>query len=82
MAWDDRRIETFDQCRLEWDKVRGVVYVHSSAGACLLTVRGLPSCRVDVSLKQGLIEVCVWTSRTGRPKTSVVTMPGPDRPEV
>lgn len=49
-------IEVIEDCQLEWDKTRGVIYVHNRAtGATVLRIGGLePSNRI---LTDGMIDV-------------------------
>lgn len=52
------RIDFFPNCQLEWDKKRGVLYVHNKdTGATILRVCRIPACNLTVTLSDGQIDI-------------------------
>lgn len=48
-------IETIDNCQVEWDKERGVLYVHSSQGITIIRICGMP--KSSMVLSTGSIDI-------------------------
>lgn len=50
--------EVIESCELEWQKERGVLYIHNKAtGATVLRIQGLSTERVVGNLKDGMIDI-------------------------
>ncbi len=51
-------IQVVENCQVEWDKRRGVVYVHNrDTGATVVRISGLPPSRESANLTDGQIDV-------------------------
>ena len=81
---DGPRIELVENCQLEWDKQRGVLYVHNKdTGATVLRICGLPKARNrgsaarwpdrDINVRAGSAAVY-----PGQAREPIVRLPGCD----
>lgn len=53
-------VEIIENCQVEWDKRRGVLYVHNKeTGVTVVRIGSLPACRDDAELKNQLIDIIV-----------------------
>lgn len=60
--------EQIQNCQVEWDKRRGVLYVHNKdTGATVVRISGLPACRDSVTLAKGMIDVHVQEDYVSMP---------------
>jgi hypothetical protein len=50
-------IETIDNCQIEWDKDRGVLYVHSIHGHTLIRICGLDISESTGCIASGLLDI-------------------------
>ena len=59
--------EVLENCQVEWDKGRGVLYVHNKdTGAIVLRLRNLPGCSERCSLINGMMDVRATSAGTTR----------------
>lgn len=50
---ENERIQIVENCQVEWDKRRGVLYVHNKdTGATIVRICNLPTARDSVNLAQ------------------------------
>lgn len=49
---DENNIEVLENCQVEWDKRRGVLYVHNKeTGSSVIRICQLPPCKEGVTLR-------------------------------